>query len=212
MKFMKVIPCLALVTIVSMAHADRNLNAAHAHLLDIDLSELTQAGTPAWRVPAAMASSHSGAVHVHRPLGEVEGGYSLAAVYVWQDDAWQPAGWRMMHPTVDEKWLEERVLQDSAQLPGERFAVNPAFNDGPGLLSENYCTDAPDTHGPDSTHGHEVGDTQTNTWTNEFQGCYYETDFEVQILPNNSLGWVVVDFRFQLQNDDGDEEGDEETK
>lgn len=212
MKFMKVIPCLAVATVVSMAHADTNPHVAHGHLLDMDLAELTHAGTPDWRVPAAMANSDAGDVYVHRPLGELEGGYSLAAVYVWRNDAWQPAGWRMMHPTVAEKWSGERVLQDSAQLPGREFARSPGYNDGPSLSSENYCTDSPDTYGPDSVSGHEVGDTATYTWTNEFQGCEYETEYEVQMLPNGSAGWVVVDFRFQLQNDDGGDEGDEETK
>ncbi len=206
MKLINIIPCVALATVVSMAYADPDPHVAHDHLLEIDLAELTQAGKPDWRVPAAMARSDAGSVYVHRPLRKLEGGYSLAAVYVWKDDAWRSVGWRMMHPSTARDWSGEKVLRDPAQLPGERFAANAASSDGSGLHSENHCTDAPDTQGPESTFGHEIGDTQTNTWTNPAQGCEYETEYEVQELPNSSIGWVVVDFRYTLQTGDGDED------
>lgn len=211
MKSIRTVQFFALVMVASLAHGKTDQQLAHAHLLELDLAGLTQASQPDWQVPRAMARSDRGDVYVHKSLGEVDGGYSLAAVYVWHDDAWQPAGWRMMHPSVAEDWSGESVLQDAEQLPGERFARNPAPSEEPGIASENYCTDAPDTHEPDGVGGHQVGDQASYSWTNPFQGCSYETDYEVQVLPNGSIGWVVVDFRFELQShDDGEDEGDNE--
>ncbi|MDZ7791628.1 MAG: hypothetical protein U5L08_14260 [Xanthomonadales bacterium] len=193
--------------IATFAHADTDQRVAHGHLLDLDLAGLTQANKPDWRVPAAMARSEAISVYVHRPLREVEGGYSLAAVYVWKNDDWRPVGWRMMHPSVAGKWSEERVLSDPAQLPGKDFSVDVVSEDERGLLSENDCTDAPDSRGPDSAHGHIAGDTVINFWINESQGCEYETEYRVQELADGRIGWVMIDFRFTLQNGDGDDDG-----
>jgi hypothetical protein len=207
MKIMKIFSCVALAAVVSVAYADTDSHVAHTHLLEIDLAGLTQAEMPDWRVPAAMARSDAGAVYVHRTLDTLEGGYSLAAVYAWEKGAWRPLGWRMMHPTVARNWSGEKVLSDPGALPGKRFAVNAVSGDGPRLHSENYCTDAPNTHRPDDTFGHEIGDTATYSWTNPAQGCEYETEYEVKELPDDSIGWIVIDFRYTLQTGDDDEDG-----
>lgn len=216
MKFHTFLITLALAIGFSLAQASSDQRAAHHHLLDLDLAALTQANKPDWQVPAAMARGKAETVFVHRPLTEVDGGYVLAAVYGWQDGAWQPAGWRMMHPSIARKWSGEKVLRSASELPSKTFSVISISDDEFYLNSENFCTDSPDTHEPDNTFGHQVGDTASFSWTNPFQGpqgCEYETEYEVQPLGGGSIGWVVIDFRFTLvSDDDGGDGPDEDTK
>jgi hypothetical protein len=210
MKFHSFVIALTLIVGISAAQAGNDQRVAHNNLLDFDLTALTQANKPTWRVPSAMARGDAKTVFVHRTLTALDGGYVLAAVYAWQDGAWQPAGWRMMHPSIARKWSGEKVLRNASELPGKTFSVISISDDEFYLNSENFCTDSPDTNGPDNTFGHQVGDTASYSWTNPFQGpqgCQYETEYEVQPIGNGSIGWVVIDFRFTLVSDDGGGDG-----
>lgn len=211
MNFLKFIavPALLVIGTIPNAQAAVDQRAAHNHLLDLDLAEYTLAGVPEWEVPNAMVRGNDGSVFVQRALEKLDGGYTLAAVYAWRDGGWQVAGWRLVHPGIASEWDGERVFREADELPGRQFARDPASGAMPGLFSQNFCTDSPDTRGPDGTFGHTVGDRASYSWDNHAQGCSYETDYEVQVLPGGSIGWVVIDFRFEFRSDDDDDDGDD---
>lgn len=210
MKILTPLTIVALMSVASAAHTstDQDIARAHSHLLSLDLAALTRTHQPEWQVPSAMARSRDEPVLVHRPLVELDGGYVLAAVYGWRDGAWQPAGWRMTHPSIARERSEENVLRNASEPPRTTFSVISASDDASRGI--NYCTDAPDTHEPEDTLGSVVGDTRTIAWTNSSQGpqgCAYETEFEVQPLDGGSVDWVIKHFRFTLVRGDGDGDG-----
>ncbi len=212
MSFLKLIaaPALLLIATGANAQAAVDLRAAHDHLIDLDLADYTLADIPDWQVPAAMAAEGDGSVFVQRSLGRLDGGYTLAAFYAWRNGGWEAAGWRLAHPGIASEWDGERVFREADELPGEQFARDPGSVSAPGLMSQNFCTDSPDSRGPDGTFGHTVGDRASFAWDNHAQGCAYETDYEMQVLPGGSIGWVVIDFRFEFRSDDDDDSGDDE--
>ncbi len=211
-KFSVFIASAVVLSGAATAQGEIDIQQSHNQLLATHLLDLTQVHLPDWRVPEAMGDSRSEAVHVYRPIRVLAGGYTLGTVFAWNEGSWQPTGWRLSHPDLADETGSEQVFQRATDLPGRVLSRDPIDPTIPGLQATNWCTDAPDTLGPDSTSGHEVGDQARYSWTNETQGCAYETDFEVQNLPQGGIGWVVIDFRFELQNaGDDDDVGDDES-